>query len=213
MTKSSKLLCLAALLAVVAVVVPAFMWQRSPPGFSTAAETPAKNFPINDAFEFPFLGKVKAHARTEPLTYVSASGVRMTFPLKVYYTPDGVFARAEYFRPGAEDYELPLLEAEKNYRSSGETIHSIPEQAATANLQSILDNLHRQYGGQFEQSTKFNITYVLWEQSGQPPKPVIIINMFGTGKSVPKSPDKPVFLRIRLVFDVDGNIIFFDNVI
>ena len=170
-------------------------------------------FPVNDSFEFPLLGRVRAHSRIESVTYSSANGVQTPFPLKVYYTSNGVFVRAEYFRPGAEDHELPLFEAEKNYRSSGEKIYSVPEQAASANLQSILDNLHGQYGGQFEQSTKFNITYVLWEQYDQSPKPVFIINMFGTGKSVPKSPDKPTSLRIRFVFDADGNIMFFDNVI
>ena len=172
-----------------------------------------KKLPINDVFEFPFLGKVPSHSRIESVNYLSAGGVQTPFPLKVYYTSTGIFARAEYFRPEAEDQELPLVTAEKEYRNAKENIVSVPDKAAPANLQKLLNSLHGEYGGQFEKATKFNITYVLWEQYDQPPKPVFIINMFGTGKSFPKFPDDPAFLRIRYIFDVEGNMMFFDTVI
>lgn len=176
------------------------------------AETNA-GFPINDKLELPFIGKVRCHSRREEISF-EAEGRTLKWSFKVYYLPDGRFVRAEFFKPGAKDYEFEPKELEEIYRSGWRLLAGFPAKAAPASLGKVLQSL---YGNEaFDRATKINITYVLLDEAqlGSKIQPCFIANIWGMSPGfmsgrVPE--DDEGFLKYRVFLDQNGVATFSDN--
>ncbi len=170
-------------------------------------------FPVNDKIEMPFLGTVECHARQEKVQF-TANGERKEWPFKVYYLPNGMFVRAEFFKPGAKDYEFDVKNMEGFYRSTGQILAGFPERAASASLAKVLQSLYTNEA--FDRATKINITYVLLDETelGSKIQPCFIANIWGVSPgiltgSVPE--DDEAFQKYRVFLDQNGVPTFTDN--
>ncbi len=170
-------------------------------------------FPVNDKIELPFLGTVQCHARQETVRF-AADGKPKEWPFKVYYLPNGMFVRAEFFKPGAKDYEFDVKHIEGFYRSTGQILAGFPERAAPASLAKVLQSLYTNEA--FDRATKINITYVLLDETelGSKIQPCFIANIWGVSPgiltgSVPEEDEG--FLKYRVFLDQNGVPTFTDN--
>lgn len=171
------------------------------------------NFPINDQFELPFLGKVSCHARQEKVQF-TVTGITKEWAFKVYYLRNGIFARAEFLKPGAKDYEFPVDHMQAYYDSRGQYILGFPEKAASASLAKVLESLYNFEA--FDSATKINISYVLLDETELRGKvqPCFIANIWGvsTGIMTGRVPeDDERFLKYRVFLDQNGEVTATDN--
>jgi len=165
----------------------------------------------NAKFRYPFLGAVRAYAQSRTLRAHSRSGALVEFPVKVCYTRSGKFLRAEFARPGAKIYQSPLEVVEAAYRQTSEAVTGLPEKTLPVSLESIFDHL----GISLEDVTRFNLTYVLDKRNDDPPKPTLILNIFGLSGGVLsyRFGDEERFRMERIVMDPDGTLEFADNLL
>lgn len=168
---------------------------------------------INDAFEYPFLGRIPTHSALHDVHVSGASGKVKALGIKVHVAQDGRFIRAEYKREGSvRGPTLPIVN-EANYESSGEKITGLPSVTPGTSLQALLDTLHGHHGGNFEDASYFDITYVMLSRPGEPAKPMFIANVYGTARISSRLPDLPKFYRLRFLFDKDGKLLLIDDVL
>ena len=78
-------------------------------------------------------------------------------------------------------------------------------------LETIFDHL----GLSFEQTTRFNLTYVMYRPSQEPSKPTLILNIYGLSGGVLsyRFGDEERFRMERIVMDPDGTVQFEDNLL
>ena len=205
-----------ALGAIVLLALGAWRWHASQ--FAAISEKSKvldsnPNFAINDKFELPFIGVVRCHSRHEEISF-ETNGRTMKWPFKIYYLPNGMFIRAEFFKSGAKDYEFGPKEIESMYRSFGQILAGFPERPAPASVAKVLQSLYTNEA--FERATKINITYVLLDETelGSKIQPCFIANIWGvsTGIMFGRVPeDDEGFLKYRVFLDQNGIPTFTDN--
>lgn len=178
-----------------------------------ALRAPDKWRELNDAFEYPFLGRVSTHSSLHAVHVTAASGKLKLLEIKVHVARDGRFIRAEYKREGSEDGPTLPGVNEANYESSSEKITGLPNVSPGTSLQALLDTLHGHYGGNFEDASYFDITYVMLSRPGGPATPMFIANVYGTARISSSLPDLPKFYRLRFLFDTDGKLLLIDDVL
>ncbi len=216
MTVSGKPRLWTALGVAVLLALGGWWWRSSHtaalPEKQKAAET-NPNFPINDELELPCIGKVRCHSRQEEISF-EAKGRTLKWPFKMYYLPSGMFVRAEFFKPGAKNYEFEAKELEEIYRSGGQILAGFPEKAAPASLVKVMESLYTNEA--FDRATKINIIYVLLDESelGGKIQPCFIANIWGVSAGFMSdrvSEDDEEFLKYRVILDQNGVATFSDN--
>lgn len=180
---------------------------------NSAALRGNKELPINDAFELPFLGKVRCHARSEKVQF-TVKGKRMEWPFKMYYLPNGMFVRAEFKKAGVKDHEINPKDLEAAYRSGGQKLVGFPEKPAPASLGKVLQSLYE--NEPFDRATKINITWVVRDGTAANGtiKPWFIANIFGVSQGIMNIPeDDERFLRYRILLTPEGEAVYTDNLL
>ncbi len=186
-------------------------WHESLKNSKGKAANTSGNFPVNDSMELPFLGVVRCHARQEQVKF-TANGKQREWPFKVYYLPNGMFVRAEFMKPSAEDYEFPPKRKAESYRSAAESLVGFPDKPAAASLSKVLQVLYEHEA--FDSATKINITWVLRQNSNNEIYPWFIANIYGVSPGLMRGPiDDPVDLRYRILLNADGEPVFTDNLL
>jgi hypothetical protein len=165
----------------------------------------------NAKFCYPFLGTLRAYVQSRTLRVHSRSGAVVDFPVKVFYARSGQFLRAEFAKPHAKIYQNSIETVEAEYRQGSEEVTGLPEKTLPVSLESIFDHL----GLSFEETTRFNLTYVMYKTSQEPPKPTLILNIFGLSGGVLsyRFGDEERFRMERIVMDPDGKVQFADNLL
>lgn len=187
----------------------------APPAETTPkpAEIPLQigRHPANAKFRYPFLGTVRAYGQSRTLRVHSRSGAVVDFPVKVFYTRSGQFLRAEFARPHAKIYQNSIETVEAASRQSLEAVTGLPKKTLPLSLESIFDHL----GMDFEEATRFNLTYVMHKRNDDPPKPTLILNIYGLSGGVLsyRFGDEERFRMERIVMDPDGKVQFEDNLL
>ena len=190
--------------------------QSSTTGPMPGAGAKAQYLPLNDSFEFPFLGRVRAHSKIANVSISTADGKTVAVPFKLYYGENGQFLRAEFNKPGAKDYSFDADHNRRRYMQSDETVNGLPKESARVPFEKVLGVLaseEHSFGINFNTATKIDVTYVTYTRSGDKPAPVYIINVFGCHSIAPEysqASDEGA-KRIRYVVDGEGKTWFFDN--
>lgn len=172
--------------------------------------------PLNDSFEFPFLGRVQAHAKVSTVSIKTVDGKHVAVPFKIYYRENGQFLRAEFNKPGAKDYSFDAEHNRRRYIQRDETVNGLPAVPARVPFEKILGELASEehaFGIDFTTATKIDVTYVTYTRSGDKPTPVYIINVFGCHSIAPEyfADRDESAKRIRYIVDGEGKTWLFDN--
>ena len=179
-------------------VAPATPGEGAPKNFSGQVPLQIGRHAANTQFPYPFLGMVQAYAKSERIRVRTKAGDLAEMPLKVYYADNGNFIRAEFVKPGAKDFQTPLEDMEDALRGAEETVVGLPAKPMAVSLETILDHLQMP----LENATRFNVTYVLYQQSENPPEPMILVNVFGLPSIVTdRLGDEEGLRRVRVVMD------------
>ncbi len=165
----------------------------------------------NAKFRYPFLGTLRAYVQSRTLRVHSRSGAVVDFPVKVFYTQRGQFLRAEFAKPHAKIYQSSIETVEAASRQGSEEVTGLPKKTLPVSLESIFDHL----GLSFEETTRFNLTYVMYKTDQEPPKPRLILNIFGLSGGVLsyRFGDEERFRMERIVMDPEGKVQFEDNLL
>ena len=163
-------------------------------------------------YTLPFLGK-PAHKVLMVQHSVAIPGTGKSLEMKVYFSPDGQFLRAESLSVMADARRRDVEALEKSLRKSAEAIVGWPQPDWEFDFPSFWANLCRRYS--MEDAREFNLTLVEYRFFKGTQKPVLVLNIWGLdnplGISVPAPPIAKN--RVRVLYDLNGKAISSDNIL
>ena len=65
----------------------------------------------------------------------------------------------------------------------------------------------------FNLATRVDVSYVLWQRQAEDYRPLYIINVYGCEKIADYLPNEARFKRIRYLFNDEGEMLVFDNLL
>ena len=189
--------------------------QDAEPANRKSGKDSRDEFPVTDSFELPFLGKIKGHARAETLHIESESGNAVDVPLKVFYSPEGIFLHALYAKPGAVDYTNTVETIQSAYTQREQRIIGLPAKNARVSFGEVLTKFAKSMPENFDfkAAVRVDVSYVLWQRQAENQRPLYIINVYGCEKIADHLPNETRFKRIRYLVNDEGEMLVMDNLL
>ena len=178
--------------------------QSTEPPIDTAVE--------EQAFYFPFMGKVNAHMSIEQVKSVTGDASALVIPFRVFADERGQFLHAEYAQDGTSELEWSPTHIQGAMEASGERVVGFPKTPAPIKWWLVLQKVAKDVP--LREVKRINLTYVDYEFEGRSIAPVFIVNVFGydalPASSFPATPD-PKWARTRFLFDAKGELFLMDS--
>ena len=99
--------------------------------------------PLNDSFEYPFLGSVRCHSKVEEVVLLNKEGKTTPMQVKTTYNENGHFLRAEFTKANSRGQEFPVREQESFLAQGLQKIDGLPSGPPKLDAQRVLNHLNR----------------------------------------------------------------------
>lgn len=166
-------------------------------------------------FRFPFLKTVTLPARSETVS-IKMEATDKQFPVKVYRDAEEGFVRAEFAQKGEFIWEELPENTESLYEMHAEVLKPLPAHRQKLSLQQIITKLDEHIP--LADATQWAITAVQMDSlKGFPPDEftvtdnVYIAHVYGVMTAGGRIPDEPHFRKVRVVLDLNGDVLQWDN--
>jgi len=165
-----------------------------------------------ESFSVPFLKNVEGVVKYETLGLRLKHGEALSWPVKTFYSKSGGFLRAEYGAKNApEYYPTPIDALERLERFDKFVTVGLPSEPAKVSVVQLFGNLAN-HGLDISTTKRFDLSYLLIENSGKPAAAFYILNLYGVETAVNwRQPGVEVARCSRWVFDSNGTVVFADN--
>jgi hypothetical protein len=169
---------------------------------------PKQRAPRRDGFELPFLKEIKIPSKLEDVFVKMPNGTGRKYSMLVFRDEKEVWVRAEYWQSGAEVIRTPITILEEEYVGYGEKITALGG-GRDWSIAEIIEKCREAMN--IENAYHFAITRVQMAKLSDPevygpPKPYVIVEMFGVEPTSEYIPDREPFLRARVILDEMGGI-------
>ena len=96
-----------------------------------------------------------------------------------------------------------------------ERIVGFPAKNATVSFAEVLAKCSKSMAEHFDfnLATRVDVSYVLWQRQAEDYRPLYIINVYGCEKIADYLPNEARFKRIRYLFNDEGEMLVFDNLL
>jgi hypothetical protein len=168
-------------------------------------------------YRVPFLGAPQAEAlivRRDLVVPDPETGAELgRFAAGFFFSTSGRFLRAESEAKIDDPRRMDVEIVEKGM-SGGETeIVGVADVGEAFDFASFWGAVCARLP--MNEATEFNLTAVLWKERDADPVPVIILNVWGMDNPLGMRDELPEVLknRARAVFDLEGNLLWMDNLL
>ena len=131
------------------------------------------------------------------------------FPLRMFYTPEGVWFRVEHYPPGSEGIQLSIKEIETVLNDMKNYIAGIPSKPFAGDVKRVLERLSS--FTDIEKIQRFDLTYVMYSFQDEPARPWIICRLWGVTTDIPSLDGSRNNPRVTLFWDLDNDVIGASN--
>ena len=167
---------------------------------------------VEEAFYFPFLGKVKSEMKVRDVAIPADDGSTLTIPFRVYSDDRGQFRRAEFAQENTGELEWPVTHIKEAMEASGQKVLGLPKDPAPVSWLEVVSKVAQEVP--MKDVKRINVTYVNYQFRDEPPAPLFIVNVFGVDAMPPPAytmKRDPKWERTRFVFDANGTLFLMDN--
>ena len=165
-----------------------------------------------EAFYFPFLGKVKSEMKVREVAIHADDGSTLTIPFRVYSDERGQFRRAEFAQEGTGELEWSVTHIKEAMEASREKVLGLPKEPAPVSWLEVVSKVAQEVP--MKDVKRINVTYVNYQFRDEPPAPLFIVNVFGVDAMPPPAytmKRDPKWERTQFVFDANGTLFLMDN--
>lgn len=167
---------------------------------------------VEEAFYFPFLGKVRSEMKVQEVTILAQDGSAFAIPFRVYSDQRGQFRRAEFAQEGTAELEWPVNHIQRAMEASDEKVLGLPKVSSPVSWHEIVAKVALKVP--MREVKRINVTYVDYQFPGRAPAPVFMVNVFGVDAMPPSAytvERDPKWERTRFMFDASGELFLMDN--
>lgn len=182
-----------------------------------SAETPLAAEERAAGYQIPFLGLVQGTILAvshDLIVHDPETGAALErFPATVFFSESGRFLRVESEAKIDDPRRMAPETVEEGMRGGETTILGAADAGEDFDLVAFWNAVCREL--QMAEATEFNLTAVLIQEGGADPESVIIVNAWGMDNPLDMPEGLPDVLknRIRAGFDLEGNLLWMDNLL